>query len=182
MPDTLEALSDFIAAGLSAQTPRVAEVISPLFGSRYNKRHWDASSKNGVRDAYGLSDADGIPFGALIHPDNPPSGAYGGLAWLVPSGEGESNQSGCRHSRAATRRGHPDSAGSIDVASRHCAGTLRKRVLPFGRRRIPLRFRLTCQRLRDIKCQAKPKRVQRLSELWTVTQASYTAWLEFPSD
>ena len=89
MADALDALSSFIAAGLSAPTPKVAEAISPLFGSRYNKRHWDASSRNGVRDAYGLSDADGIPFGALIHSDNPASGAYGGfsLAWF-PAAKG----------------------------------------------------------------------------------------------
>jgi hypothetical protein len=32
---------------------------------------------------------DGVPFGALLHPDNPPSGAYGGfsLAWF-PTLEG----------------------------------------------------------------------------------------------
>lgn len=86
MPDALDALTDFIAAGRAAMAPNVAALVAPLFGSRYHKRHWDAdASKNGVRDAYSLADSDGgIPFGALIHPDNPSSGAYGGfsLAWF----------------------------------------------------------------------------------------------------
>jgi 5-methylcytosine-specific restriction protein B len=87
MPDALDAFAGFIAAGLSAAPSSVAGALAPLFGLRYHKRHWDAdASKNGVRDAYRLADGDGagVPFGALLHPDNPSSGAYGGfsLAWF----------------------------------------------------------------------------------------------------
>jgi 5-methylcytosine-specific restriction protein B len=62
----------------------VRPLLEGLFGERFPKRHFEPSL---IRDAYALASAeeqDGVPFAGLIHPDNPPSGPYGGtsLVWF----------------------------------------------------------------------------------------------------
>lgn len=86
--DGLVDLVDLIRKGLPAPEGGARPVLESLFGSRYAKRH---HSPTGIRDAYALAggDADdGVPFAGLIHPDNPPSGPYGGtsVVWF-PTGE-----------------------------------------------------------------------------------------------
>jgi 5-methylcytosine-specific restriction enzyme B len=84
MPDTLDHLTTVISKGLSEKPTNLVGSVKALFGSRYYQNDW---KENGVRDRYGME--DGIPFAALLHPDNPPAGAYGGfsLAWF-PTNEG----------------------------------------------------------------------------------------------
>jgi hypothetical protein len=65
----------------------VRPLLEGLFGERFQKRHFEPSL---IRDAYALGsgdDKDGVPFAGMIHPDNPPSGPYGGTSRLVPDEE-----------------------------------------------------------------------------------------------
>jgi 5-methylcytosine-specific restriction protein B len=61
-------------------------LVKALFGTRYHQKDW--KSDDCVRRRYDIGE-DGVPFAALLHPDNPSSGPYGGfsLAWF-PSSEG----------------------------------------------------------------------------------------------
>ncbi|MHB1846936.1 MAG: McrB family protein [Deltaproteobacteria bacterium] len=82
--DSLEALAAAIRQGLPGPEGGLRPLIEGLFGSRYPQRHFQ---KTMVRDAYALSSGeaeDGVPFAGLVHPDNPPSGPYGGtsLVWF----------------------------------------------------------------------------------------------------
>lgn len=85
MPDPLDNLTAVISQGLKDKSPDVLASVQALFGSRYRHADWKAEA---VRDRYSMGE-DGVPFGALLHPENPSSGAYGGfsLAWF-PTGEG----------------------------------------------------------------------------------------------
>ena len=92
MPDnSLNRLADVIRVGLKAVPEKgVRPLLESLFGERFQKRHFVPSM---VRDAYALAsaeDQDGVPFAGLIHPDNPPSGPYGGtsLVWFPTSDSG----------------------------------------------------------------------------------------------
>jgi len=90
--DSLSRLADVIRQGLrSVPEKGVRPLLEGLFGERFPKRHFEPSL---IRDAYALASAeeqDGVPFAGLIHPDNPPSGPYGGtsLVWF-PSSESAS--------------------------------------------------------------------------------------------
>src|SRR5512140_1213883 len=85
MPDQLDDLTAVISQGMKEKSPDVIASVKALFGSRYRQIDWKAE---GVRDRYSMGE-DGVPFGALLHPENPSSGAYGGfsLAWF-PTHEG----------------------------------------------------------------------------------------------
>jgi 5-methylcytosine-specific restriction protein B len=85
MPDALDDLTAVISKGLNEKSPNLLASVKALFGSRYRQNDW---KPDGVRDRYAMGD-EGVPFGALLHPDNPSSGAYGGfsLAWF-PTTEG----------------------------------------------------------------------------------------------
>ncbi len=85
MPDPLDNLTTVISQGLKDKLPDVRQSVQALFGSRYRQSDWKPEA---VRDRYSMGE-DGVPFGALLHPDNPSSGAYGGfsLAWF-PTNEG----------------------------------------------------------------------------------------------
>ena len=55
-------------------------LLEGLFGERYQKRHFAPTI---LRDAYALATGEGeegVPYAGLIHPDNPPSGPYGGTS------------------------------------------------------------------------------------------------------
>jgi len=92
MPDdNLSRLADVIRQGLrSVHDKGVRPLLEGLFGERFHKRHFEPSL---IRDAYGLAsgeEQDGVPFAGFIHPDNPPSGPYGGtsLVWFPTSDSG----------------------------------------------------------------------------------------------
>jgi 5-methylcytosine-specific restriction protein B len=86
MTEALNDLAQILRQGLPGPTTGVRPLLESLFGERYHKRHFEPTI---IRDAYGLAagtgeEADGVPFAGLIHPDNPPSGPYGGtsLVWF----------------------------------------------------------------------------------------------------
>jgi 5-methylcytosine-specific restriction protein B len=81
MPDALDNLALVISKGVNERSPDLLASVKALFGSRYYQNDW--KSDDGVRNRYAMGD-DGVAFGALLHPDNPSSGAYGGfsLAWF----------------------------------------------------------------------------------------------------
>lgn len=87
--DSLTDLAEAIRVGLPGPESGLKPAIEALFGERYHKRHFE---KTVPRDAYALASKEeegGVPFAGLIHPDNPPSGPYGGtsLVWF-PTAEG----------------------------------------------------------------------------------------------
>jgi 5-methylcytosine-specific restriction protein B len=86
MPDPLDNLTVIISRGLNEKSPDFLALVKALFGSRYYQNDW--KSDDALRNRYAMGE-DGVPFGALLHPDNPSSGAYGGfsLAWF-PTSEG----------------------------------------------------------------------------------------------
>lgn len=86
MADALDNLTAIISKGLAEKSPDLLGSVKALFGTRYYQNDW--KSDDGVRNRYAMGE-DGVPFGALLHPDNPSSGAYGGfsLAWF-PTAEG----------------------------------------------------------------------------------------------
>lgn len=94
MPDPVSDLADAIASGLTEDDTKLERLLSALFSKdgRYHSKHWEGNLEARspiVRDAYGLArgksdGSEGVPWGGLIHADNPPTGAYGGmsLAWF----------------------------------------------------------------------------------------------------
>jgi 5-methylcytosine-specific restriction protein B len=91
MPDSDELghLASAIARGLPAPSNGARPLLETLFGTRYHKRDFDKAI---IRDAFSLAGSeagDGVPYAGLIHPDNPPSGPYGGasVVWF-PTEEG----------------------------------------------------------------------------------------------
>jgi len=86
MSDSLDNLTAVISKGLNEKPPDLLALVKTLFGTRYYQNDW--KSDDGVRNRYDMGE-DGVPFGALLHPDNPSSGAYGGfsLAWF-PTADG----------------------------------------------------------------------------------------------
>ena len=86
MSDALDDLADVISKGLNEKSPDLLGSVRALFGSRYYQNDW--KSDDGMRNRYAMGE-DGVPFAALLNPDNPSSGAYGGfsLAWF-PTPEG----------------------------------------------------------------------------------------------
>lgn len=94
MPTTefnpLEALASLIGSGLPAPERGARPFLEALFGGRYHRRYFEPT---GLRDAYALASGDGgdgVPYAGLIHPDNPPSGPYGGtsVVWFPTLDEG----------------------------------------------------------------------------------------------
>src|SRR5262245_46285304 len=81
MPDAVDNLAAVISKGINEKSPDLLGSVKALFGTRYYQNDW--KSDDGLRNRYAMGE-DGIPFGALLHPDNPSSGAYGGfsLAWF----------------------------------------------------------------------------------------------------
>jgi 5-methylcytosine-specific restriction enzyme B len=76
----LDALTSLIRSGLPAPEREAKPVLEALFGGRYHKLHFQPTI---LRDAYALASgegSDGVPWAGLIHPDNPPSGPYGGAS------------------------------------------------------------------------------------------------------
>lgn len=85
MSDSLDNLTALISHGLKDKSHDVATSVQGLFGTRYRQNDWKPEA---VRDRYSMGE-EGVPFGALLHPENPSSGAYGGfsLAWF-PTDDG----------------------------------------------------------------------------------------------
>ena len=86
----LDALASLIRSGLSASEGGAKPLLEALFGGRYHKLYFEPTI---LRDAYALATGDGgdgVPYAGLIHPDNPPSGPYGGtsLVWFPTQSEG----------------------------------------------------------------------------------------------
>ena len=78
--DIIQKLAEVLATGLPGPPAGVRPLLVELFGGRYHRRHFVESA---IRDAYKLAsdgDDEGVPFAGLIHPDNPPSGPYGGTS------------------------------------------------------------------------------------------------------
>lgn len=89
MPDALAELTALIQQGRSAEESRIKPAIESVLDERYHKASWKDVQ---LRNAYGLvreGEEGGVPYAGLIHPDNPPSGPYGGtsLVWF-PSDTG----------------------------------------------------------------------------------------------
>ena len=99
MPDALDNLAGVISKGLNEKSPDLLASLKALFGTRYYQNDW--KSDDGMRNRYAMGE-DGVPFAALLNPDNPSSGAYGGfsLAWF-PTPEGSLMTLSRRHTRAA---------------------------------------------------------------------------------
>lgn len=85
MSDALMSLSQLIAGGLPAPDGGAAPLLEALFGNRYHQRFLNQTA---IRDP--LSSKIDIPFAGFIHPDNPPSGAYGGssVVWFPTEDHG----------------------------------------------------------------------------------------------
>src|SRR5687768_16255927 len=86
--DSLAALAKLIAAGVPAPEGGVKPLIEALFGERYQRRNFAPTM---MRDAYAVaSEGDGVPYAGIIHPDNPPSGPYGGtsVVWFPTTDAG----------------------------------------------------------------------------------------------
>lgn len=82
MTDACTSLASAIQRGLPGPDGGVRPLLEALFGTRYQKRHFAPTI---IRDAFALAagEADeGVPFAGLIHPDNPPSGPYGGTSFV----------------------------------------------------------------------------------------------------
>jgi 5-methylcytosine-specific restriction protein B len=84
----LSQLVEVIRGEIPPAGANVRPLLDGLFGERYQRRHFAPSI---LRDAYALATGDGdegVPYAGLIHPDNPPSGPYGGtsVVWF-PSRE-----------------------------------------------------------------------------------------------
>src|SRR5712692_8021071 len=82
--NVLEALASMIRAGLPPPDGGARPLLKGLFGGRYHQRYFEPTM---VRDAFSLANGDaneGVPYAGLIHPDNPPSGPYGGtsIVWF----------------------------------------------------------------------------------------------------
>ena len=80
--DACLSLSKAIQSGLPGPDGGVRPLLESLFGGRYQRRHFAPTI---VRDAFALAAGEtdeGVPFAGLIHPDNPPSGPYGGTSFV----------------------------------------------------------------------------------------------------
>ena len=89
MPDAVSDLADYIRQGLPAPDGQARTRLKSLFTSDGPYLDRRDSSEANIRDAYALASDDGIPWAGLIHPENPPSGMYGGasLVWF-PTADG----------------------------------------------------------------------------------------------
>src|SRR5688572_22299597 len=89
MPDAVTDLAEYIRQGLRATGEPARPRLRRLFTSDGPYQDRRDVSDTFIRDAYGLANDDGIPWAGLIHPDNPPSGVYGGasLVWF-PTDDG----------------------------------------------------------------------------------------------
>jgi hypothetical protein len=88
--NALEALASIIRAGLPPPEGGARPLLKNLFGGRYHLRYFESTI---VRDAFALANgdtSDSVPYAGLIHPDNPPSGPYGGtsVVWFPTREEG----------------------------------------------------------------------------------------------
>lgn len=88
--NVLEALASMIRGGLPPPDGGARPLLKGLFGGRYHQRYFEPTI---VRDAFSLANndtSDGVPYAGLIHPDNPPSGPYGGtsVVWFPTREEG----------------------------------------------------------------------------------------------
>lgn len=92
MPDSVGALTELIRRGLEEPASDARALLNGLFEDRYHSRHRTRDAA--VRDAHGLARSEageeGIPYAGLIHPENPPSGPYGGtsLVWFPTQADG----------------------------------------------------------------------------------------------
>src|SRR5579871_3686618 len=80
----LSILSESISSPLPGTSEGFRPLLERLFGERYQARN---KSDCLIRDAYALGnidDGEGVPYAGVIHPENPPSGPYGGtsLVWF----------------------------------------------------------------------------------------------------
>jgi len=89
MPDAVTELAEYIRQGLTATDGPARPKLRRLFTSDGPYQDRRDTSDLFIRDAYGLANDDGIPWAGLIHPENPPSGPYGGasLVWF-PTADG----------------------------------------------------------------------------------------------
>jgi 5-methylcytosine-specific restriction protein B len=88
--DALEAVASMIRGGLPPPEGGARPLLKALFGGRYHQRYLEPTI---LRDAFALANGDttdGVPYAGLIHPDNPPSGPYGGtsVVWFPTREEG----------------------------------------------------------------------------------------------
>lgn len=92
MDDALAGLVEAVLNGLPGPSEVARSRLEALFGGRYAKRHY---SQTMLRGALGLAESgkgsdEGVPYAGLIHPENPPSGPYGGmsLVWFPTTESG----------------------------------------------------------------------------------------------
>ena len=86
--DSLSRLAEAIRLGLPGPEGGFKPLMEGLFGDRFPRRSFQPTA---LRDAYALAgDAGNVPWAGLIHPDNPPSGPYGGtsVVWFPSADSG----------------------------------------------------------------------------------------------
>ena len=127
--DILADLAAVACRGLPAPDGGVRPLLDKLFGSRYARRHLAPTA---LRDAYGLANGDAdesVPFAGLIHPDNPPSGPYGGtsVVWFPTAEHGSLIDFG-----AGTRGLSPDEGILTRPGHRRRIASLRRYLARHG--------------------------------------------------
>jgi 5-methylcytosine-specific restriction protein B len=79
---SLDALVDLIHSGnMDRWGDRNSEIFENLFGG--SGRYAEKAKADFALRAPGIKSDSGVPFSAYIHPQNPKSGAYGGLSFVV---------------------------------------------------------------------------------------------------
>jgi 5-methylcytosine-specific restriction enzyme B len=127
--DILADIATAICPGLPGPDGGVRPLLEKVFGARYQRRHFASTA---VRDAYGLASAgadEGVPFAGLIHPDNPPSGPYGGtsVVWFPTAEHGSLIDFG-----AGTRGLSPDEGVLTRPGHRRRIASLRRYLAQRG--------------------------------------------------
>jgi hypothetical protein len=94
MPDVVSELAEYIRRGLAATDGPARARLEQLFSADGPYQDRRGVSNTYIRDAYGLANDDGVPYAGLTHPENPPTGAYGGASLVLYFAHARSIQNG----------------------------------------------------------------------------------------
>lgn len=133
MTDTLNTLSEAIAAGIMTPDTAMLEAMRGLFGGRFHMRSAPFLKHDRppfIRNAYGKGggETEHVAYAGFINPDNPPSGPYGGmsLVWF-PREEGSLIAFGI-----GTRGLSPDEGILTRPGHRRRIASLRRHLVSLG--------------------------------------------------